>query len=191
MADGSGTGISPQRRRFTVDEYYRMAAAGILQADERVELPDGEIQLAPIGGRHAACVNFLAEWFIRRLADRVWVSIHNPIRLSSGSEPEPEIALLRPRPDRYARGHPGPDAVLLLIEVADTSLRHDRQTKLPLYASAGIPEVWIVDLERERVLVYRTPHAGSYQHVATVARDGVLSPEAFPDLALRVDELLG
>jgi Uma2 family endonuclease len=183
---------SVPRRHFTVDEYYCMAKAGVLREDERVELLDGEIiEMSPIGGRHAGCVDDLGEWFILRLAGRARVRIQNPVRLSSGSEPEPDIALVRPRSDGYRRGHPGPGDVLLIIEVADTTLDYDRDTKLPFYAAAGIPEVWIWDLPGERVLVHREPVDGQYRRTSVIERGGVLSPEAFPDLELLVDDFLG
>lgn len=181
----------PARRRFTVDEYYRMAEIGILRPDERVELLDGEVfTMAPIGSRHAGRLNFLAEWFFARLLGRAIVSVQNPVRLSSGAEPEPDLALLRPRPDHYDRAHPGPDDVLLLIEVADSSLAYDRGRKLPQYAEAGIPEVWLVDLPGNRVFLYRDPSPAGYQTIATLGRGDVLSPAAFPDLRLPVAELL-
>lgn len=180
------------RRRFTVDEYHRMAAAGILHEDDHIELLDGEIiEMAPIGGRHIACLIALTESLILRLTGRALVSPQNPIRLSSGSEPEPDVALLRLRPDRYRDGPPTPADVYLVIEVADTSLRYDRQTKLPLYAAAGIAEVWVTDLAGERVLVYRSPREGRYRRTTVVRRGGTLAPEAFPDVVLRVDEVLG
>jgi Uma2 family endonuclease len=183
---------SVPRRHFTVDEYYCMAKAGVLREDERVELLDGEIiEMSPIGGRHAGCVDDLGEWFILRLAGRAKVRIQNPVRLSSGSEPEPDIALVRPRSDGYRRGHPGPEDVFLIIEVADTTLDYDRDTKLAFYAAAGIPEVWIWDLQGERVLVHRDPHDGQYRRTSVIERGGVLSPEAFPDLELLVDDFLG
>lgn len=178
------------RRRFTVDEYHRMAKAGILHEDDRIELLDGEIiEMAPIGDRHAMCVNDLSAWAFAGVAGRAIVSVQNPVRLSSGSEPQPDLALLRPRPDRYGKGLPGPGDVFLLIEVADTTLRYDRQRKLPRYAQAGIPELWIVDLPAERILVHRSPHQGRYQRTAVVRRGGTLAPEAFPDLVLRVEDL--
>lgn len=190
--EGSGVPTVPVLRRFTVDEYHRMGEAGILHEDERVELLEGEImQMAPIGSRHADCVDYFAEWLITRLAGRAVVRIQNPVRLSAGSEPEPDLALVRPRPGRYAAAHPAPEDVFLIVEVADTTLRYDREVKLPLYAGAGIPEVWIVDLEGQRVLVYRKPNTSGYEDAATVERGGTLSPLAFPELALRVDHLLG
>ncbi|MGH2588820.1 MAG: Uma2 family endonuclease [Dehalococcoidia bacterium] len=180
------------RRRFTVDEYYRMAEAGILHEDDHIELLDGEIiEMSPIGGRHAACVNCLAELFITRLAGRAIVGIQNPVHLSSGSEPEPDIALVRPRPDRYASGHPRPADIFLLVEVADSSLTYDRDVKLIFYAEAGIPEAWIVDLNAARILVYRAPRPDGYRQMTIVGPEEALSPIAFPDLVLAAGEILG
>lgn len=184
-------GTVVRRRRFTADEYHRMAEAGILHEDDRIELIDGEImEMAAIGGRHAACVNDLTELFVTRLAGRAIVSVQNPVRLSSHAEPEPDLLLLRPRPDRYREALPDPGDVLLLIEVSDTTLPYDRQIKLPRYAAAGIPEVWIVDLAAGRVLVHRQPTDDLYRE-ARVIDQGALSPVAFPDIALRLEEFLG
>ena len=181
---------SVTRRRFTVDEYHRMAKAGILHEDDRVELIEGEIiQMAAIGSRHAARVNYVAEQFITALTGRAIVSIQNPVRLGRRTEPEPDLALLRPRPDRYDARLPSPDDVLLIVEVADVTLRHDRDVKVPLYAAAGIPEVWIWDLPRHRILVYRQLVGGRYTDAAVVPQ-GTLAPEAFPELHIRLDEIM-
>ncbi len=182
-----GAAFVPARRRFTADEYHRMGEAGILPPDERTELIEGEILLMPaIGSRHMACVNDFTRILVIRVGDRAIVSIQNPVRLSSGTEPQPDIVLLRPRPDRYVENLPGPDDVLLLVEVADTTFGYDRRRKLPLYAAAGIREVWIADLGRRRVLVHRSPEGDAYQRVTTVTRGGTLAPEAFPDITLTV-----
>jgi Uma2 family endonuclease len=179
------------RRRFTVDEYDRMIEAGILSENERVELIDGEIvEMAAVGGRHAACVRDLNEWFLPRLIGRAIVDIQNPVRLRPRSEPEPDFMILRWYADRYHDRLPGPEDVLLIIEVSDSSLPYDRETKLPLYAAAGIPEVWIVDLQRRRVLVHRQPDGDLYRE-AVVIDQGTLTPLAFPDLALPLTEIFG
>jgi Uma2 family endonuclease len=185
--------FAPRRRRFNVDEYYRMAEAGILGPDERVELLGGEIyEMAPMGSRHAGRVRFLDHWFDRRLGGRGVVSAQCPLRLSDGSEPEPDLALLRIRPDDpdYDRSHPLPGDVLLVVEIADTSLSYDRDRKLPRYAEAGIPEVWIVDLTRRRLLAWREPSARRYQASFELAGVDTVAPLAFPDLRLTVGELL-
>lgn len=180
----------PERRRFTVDEYHRMSELGILPPDERTELLDGEIfRMAAIGSRHAVCVSWTGEWFLVRLLGRAVVRIQNPVRLNSGAEPEPDIAVVRLPQRRFVRAHPTPPDVFLLIEVSDTSLPFDRRRKLPRYAETGIPEVWIIDLAAERVYVYREPAGHHYQRTETVAPGGTLKPIAFPDLSLSVEEL--
>ena len=185
--------VAVQRRRFTADEYQCMARAGILDPDERVELLDGEIvQMAAMGSKHNACVDKVNVWPVANLAltGRAQVRVQGSFRLSMFSEPEPDLVLLRPRADFYAEANPGPGDVLLVVEVSDTTLRKDRTVKLPLYAREGIPEVWIVDLNGERVLVYRGPEGGVSRRRSTVRRGGMLRLLAFPDLALPVADLL-
>lgn len=157
------------RRRFTVAEYHRMGASGILSEDDRVELIEGEIvEMAPIGSRHQACVDRLTELFSIQLAQRAVIRVQGPIRLSEHSEPQPDLALLRRRPDFYAASHPGPQDILLVVEVADTSADYDREVKLLLYGRYGIPEVWLVDLASECVDVCREPSMGGYQRCQTL-----------------------
>jgi Uma2 family endonuclease len=190
--EGSSSDVMPARRLFTVREYHRMVKAGILREDDRVELVNGEILLmAPIGSRHMACVNNFTERFVLGLAGRAIVSVQNSVRLSSGSEPQPDLALLRPRRDRYEYAVPGPEDVFLLVEVSDTTRTYDRETKLPLYAEAGIPEVWVADLPTRSILIARDPSEEAYRHVETVARSGTVSPAAFSDLVVQVRELVG
>lgn len=178
--------------RFTVDEYYRMAQAGIFHEDDHVELIEGEIlKMAPIGSRHAGCVDSLNRKLSRALGDRAQIRVQNPVRLSARNEPEPDIAVLRPRDDEYRSGHPGPEDVLLIIEVADTSLDYDRDVKPALYAAAGIPEVWIADLHGEQISAHREPVNGSYQRVTVYRRGDALTAELLPALTLSVDEILG
>ncbi len=178
--------------KFTVDEYYRMAEAGILVRGQRVELIEGEIvDMAPIGNRHAACVDRLAHDLILGLRDRAIVRVQGPLRLHEYSEPEPDLTVLRARADFYASRHPGPDDTLLVIEVADTSERYDRLVKVPLYARAGIPEVWLVDLPAGSVTVYRDPGPSGYARAVQASGDDALSPLAFPDLRLTAAHILG
>jgi len=179
-------------RRFTVDEYYRMAETGILAPDDRVELLDGEIvEMSPIGPRHAATVTRLEHLFHRLVGDHAIVRGQNPVRLDGYSEPEPDIALLMPRPDFYAADHPTPRDVLLIVEVADTSLRYDRHTKLPGYARAGIPEVWLVDLTADRVERYREPSGDTYADQQILGPEATLTPLLLPDVKIRIGEILG
>jgi len=178
-------------RRFTVDEYYRMAESGILREEERVELIEGEIvRMAAIGSRHAACVDRLTSLFVRGIGDRFQVRVQNPVRLSDRTEFEPDLAVLRLRPDGYAGGHPGPADVLLVIEVADSSLDKDREIKAPLYAQAGIVEYWLVNLVEQTIDVSREPTEGTFRNVDRHGRGDVLHPRAFAGLAVPVDAVL-
>lgn len=180
------------RRRFTVHEYHRMAEAGILHEDDRVGLIEGEIvEMTPIGSRHFACVNRLNKLLIQQVGDSAVVHVQNPVRLADLSEPEPAIALLRLREDFYAEKYPTPEDVLLLIEVSDTSLRYDQEIKLPLYARAGVREVWIVDLSGEAVERHTEPAGDGYRLVRRAYRGETLESVALPALALSVDAVLG
>lgn len=180
------------RRLFTVSEYHRMLEAGILGEDDRVELLEGEIvQMSPIGNRHAACVRRLNSLFVKRLGEQVIVDVQNPIHLSQHSEPQPDLALLRFRSDFYASAHPGPEDVLLVVEVTETSGTYDREVKVPLYARSNIPEVWVVDLAEEWIDVYREPSPEGYRLVRRLGRGERLSPQALADLELEVGEVLG
>ncbi len=188
---GDSTAAEPERRRFTVDEYYRMAETGILLPGERVELLEGEIFcMSPIGSPHMRCVIYLTRWFDRRVGDRALVSVQNPVRIVPRSEPQPDVVLLRFREDLYGGALPVPADVLLLIEVSDSSLAYDRGRKLPLYAAAGVPEVWIVDIEGKRVLVFRALGENGYGETITAGNGDSLSPASLPDLQMPVAELL-
>jgi Uma2 family endonuclease len=180
-----------QRRRFTVAEYYAMAEAGILTEKDRVELLDGEIVVtAPIGNRHAFCVDWLNRFWILALAERAIVRIQNPVRLNDSSEPEPDITLLVWKDDFYVSGHPGPQDVLLLIEVADSTVDFDRNQKLQLYARAGITEVWIVNLQDRRVETYSEPEGDQYGNIRHYGPGESVSPVSFPDIALEVERIV-
>jgi len=179
------------RRRFTVEEYHRMTRMGILTEEDRVELIAGEIiQMPPIGPCHAACVAQLTRRLIQVLGDRAVLWPQNPVRLPRDTEPHPDVVLLRPRPDTYFRYPARPEDVLLLIEVAGVSYRYDRCVKLPLYARAGVPEVWIIDLTNDVVEVHRQPAARGYGSVHTVDRGGTLTPLAFDDVTLAAADIL-
>ena len=191
MAVVSGVEVEVARRRFTVEEYHRMAEAGILGAGDRVELIEGEIiQMTPIGRRHAACVAELNRLLVPAVGGRALLWPQNPIRLPRETEPQPDVVLLRPRADRYIDNEARPEDVLLLIEVADTSQRYDRLVKLPLYARAGIREYWIVDLQGEAIEVYRAPETTRYADLRRVGREGMVSPVVFPDIRLAVEPIL-
>jgi len=181
----------PATRRFTTAEYYRMVAAGILGEDDRVELVDGRVvEMTPIGPRHAGCVKEITRLLYRALGDAVIIGVQDPVTLGDGFEPQPDVLVLRRPPEGFRRRHPGPADVLLLIEVSDASLEYDRGTKVPLYARAGIAEVWIVDLDGARIEVYRTPSGEGYRDVRAVSRGEMLSPSAFPDVVIPAAEVL-
>lgn len=172
-----------------------MAEAGILAPDERVELLDGEVvQMSPIGPRHAGGVRRIYRALSRRVGDRALVDVQNPIRLGNRVEPQPDVALLRPRDDLYLERHPDPGDVLLVIEVADTSAAYDRGTKLPMYARAGIPEAWLADWSDRRrptLEVHRDRSPDGYRDVRRLGRGERVALLALPDVELAVDELLG
>jgi Uma2 family endonuclease len=159
------------RRPFSVEEYYRMAEAGVLAEDERVELIEGEIiAMSPIGNRHMVCVNRLNWMFSGLVGGAAIVSVQNPIRLDHYSAPQPDIALLKFRDDFYSQLPPAPSDLLLVVEVSDTTLDYDRRIKIPLYATAGIPEAWVVDLHNGNIEVYTLPVGNMYSRIRIVQR---------------------
>lgn len=180
------------RRRFDVSDYYRMADAGILRENDRVELIDGEIiEMGPIGSRHAARVKRAARVLGRYVGEAAIVSIQDPVRLDAHSEPVPDIALLNLRPDLYETVHPGPSDVLLILEISDTSSAFDRQVKAPIYARAGITELWLELISEECIEVCSDPVDGAYRDVRLVRRGESLTPKSFPQVSIPVGELLG
>jgi Uma2 family endonuclease len=179
------------RRVLTVAEYHRMAEAGILTERDRVELIEGElIAMSPIGSEHSGTVNALNRTLVRAVGDRAIVAVQNPVQLDDLSEPEPDFALLKPRDDDYRRATPRPHEVLLIIEVADTSLAYDRAVKRSLYARHGIPEFWIVNLAAKQVEVCRSPTGEQYASVSHVGREAVLEPQLLPGATIPVSALL-
>lgn len=179
-------------RRFTVDEYHRMAEMGILKEGDRVELINGEIiEMSPISSRHAAAVDRIMELFKDRIGKAAFVRVQNPIRLNDLSEPQPDLAIVKRRGDFYAQAHPTTEDVWLVIEVAESSAVRDRIVKMPAYANAQIAELWLVDLPGDVIEVYRDPVAGSYQSTQQARRGETLTPQSFPSINLKVDEMLG
>ena len=180
------------RRKFDVAEYYRLAEAGILHEDDRVELIEGEIvEMVPIGSDHSGTVNALNHALMSAAGRRATLSVQGPLHLSDYSEPQPDFMLLKPRPDFYRERHPRPEDVLLLIEVSQTSLRYDRAVKLPLYARHGIPEVWIVDLPDRVVEVHRDPSPDGYASTRRYAPGETLEPQALPGVKVSAADILG
>ena len=182
---------APTRRRFTVAEYYAMADVGILEENDRIELLDGYlIVMPPIGVWHASIVDRFTNSLPPQLQGRAIVSVQNPTRLNDNSEPQSDIMLLRWRDDFYSGGHPGPADVLLLIEVADTSVDYDRSVKLSAYARTGIPEVWIATRQDSRIEAYTEPIEGEYSNVRYAGHGDSIAPQAFPEVILEVDSLI-
>ena len=183
----------PARRLFTVDEYYAMADAGILTAEERVELIDGEIiVMSPIGNEHAATVNVAAQFLIPVSTGRAAnVRVQSHVRLDERTQPEPDVLLLKWRDDFYRHRAPGAEDVLLLIEVSHASLAYDRGVKLALYARFLIPEVWLANIPARVIEAYTEPVDGEYT-ITRVYRPGeTVSPTAFPDISLPVSQIIG
>ncbi len=177
--------------RFTVEDFERMVEAGILTKDDRVELIEGQVvEMSPIGKRHASAVNRSTRLFVQRCGERATVSVQGPVQLVGTSQVQPDIALLRPREDFYREQYPQVEDVLLIVEFADSSLLTDRNMKLPAYAAAGVPEVWLVNLPSDTVEIYREPSGGRYGRQDVVAEGGWLAPLALPDLQVSAEELL-
>ena len=184
--------VQIQKHYFSVADYYRMADAGVFPPNARVELIEGEvIEMSPIGNRHAGCVIRLTTLLNRNVGASAFVSVQNPVHLNDFSEPQPDIALLKPRADYYSTAHPTPADVLLLIEVADTTVEFDRRVKLPLYARAGIPETWVMVLPKDLIEVHSQPVNGKYQKVQRLKRGKTLVSPTVAGLSFNVDDLLG
>jgi Uma2 family endonuclease len=169
-----------------------MVDVGILSSDSRTELIDGEIiEMSPMGARHAAVVTRVNDLLVSMIKGKALLRPQLPLRLNDLNEPQPDVVLLEPRQDCYASGHPRPTDVFLVIEIAASSLKYDRDVKLPIYASAGIPEVWIADLRANVVHVYREPFGKSYAVSLKLNRGQQLSCVGLPAVRLTVDDVLG
>lgn len=180
------------KRWITADEYERMGEAGIFPEGARLELIEGEIfEMSPIGSAHAACVKFLSELLYLLFAGTFTVSVQDPIRLNDFSEPQPDVALLRRRDDFYRSAHPTPTDILLVVEVADATVVTDRSFKLPLYARAGIPEFWLVNIPDGQLEVYSEPSGDSYLRSEVFGRDAEARSHTVDGLSVKVGELLG
>jgi Uma2 family endonuclease len=178
--------------RFTVEDYYRMAETGVIPPDARVELLDGQIvDMMSIGSFHSDSVNVLVEHFGECRKGRWRLSPQNPVRISDHSVPQPDVTLLKPRGTYYRKNLPGPEDVLLLVEVSDSTADFDRNEKLPLYGKAGIVEVWIVNLPELQIEVYREPHFLGYSSTVILRAGDQIAPAAFPDAVISVAEVLG
>lgn len=156
--------VPPRQHLHTVEDYYRMAESGILKPEDKVELIEGVIvDMVPIGSKHGGVVNKINRLLSRAVDDEAIVSIQNSVRLNDFSEPEPDVVLLKFRQDFYTESHPGPSDILLIIEVANSSLNYDRDVKLPLYARHNIPQAWLLDLSTDTLWIYSQPQDGTYK----------------------------
>ena len=191
-ASTPAAGFYPVRHRWTVSDFQRLGETGLLAPDARLELIDGELfEMAPIGCFHAGTVGILNRLLARAVADSVIIHVQNPILLGDGSEPQPDLLLLRPHPDYYLSEHPQARDVLLLIEVSDSTVAFDRKIKVPLYARHGVPEVWlVVGPQHRHIEVYRDPQpeTGSYQ-IRLRLRQGRLTPVLLPEVEIRLNEV--
>ncbi|RAM49401.1 MAG: Uma2 family endonuclease [Hapalosiphonaceae cyanobacterium JJU2] len=178
-------------RLWTVQEYHRMAETGILGEDERVELLEGKIiWMSAKGTAHCSAVGRTYKLLEKLLGNQAWISIQDPIALNQRSEPEPDIAVVKIDSLDYADHHPTPSEVYLIIEVADTSLKFDCETKSKAYAQAGITDYWVLDVLNRQLYVFREPNEDDYQSQVILAEDGTISPKQFPNVQIRILEML-
>ena len=180
----------PMRLRFSVDEYYKMIELGLIKDYEKAEIIDGElIKKMTIGDRHAFVVDFLTNFFIKTLPDSIRVRVQNPLHLTNYDEPEPDIVLADL--SKYdGKRHPRPAETILVVEVSDSTLKYDRDTKLPLYAAAGIPEAWIVNLPNNIIEIHQQPSMGIYQLTKIYKRGETVNSAILADLTFEVDSIL-
>ncbi|MDE2940016.1 MAG: Uma2 family endonuclease [Chloroflexota bacterium] len=183
--------VTREARKFTVEEYFQMVEAGIIQDGERVELIEGEILvMAPMGPSHIGGVTRYARVFIGLAGNLFTVLIQATVRLSERSAPEPDLALVKFREDDYSFAHAAPDDVLLIVEVADSSLNYDRGVKAHIYGRAAIPETWVLNLPGDCLERFTEPGPEGYSQHATLRRGDKVTPVALPDVELEVEALL-
>ncbi|WP_427160403.1 Uma2 family endonuclease [Aliinostoc sp. HNIBRCY26] len=180
-----------QLRLWTVEDYHRMAEAGIFGAEERVELLEGKIiWMVAKGTAHRSAVGRTDYLIKNKLGERAWVSIQDQIQLNNQSEPEPDIAVVKIDPLDYAGHHPTPSEVYLIIEVADSSLKLDCEIKAKAYSQAGISDYWVLDVVSRQLYVFREPSPEGYQSKSILAEDEAIAPSHFPDVEILVLEML-
>ena len=190
MMNATNVGPQPMQLRFSVDECYKLIELGLIKDYEKAEIIDGElIKKITIGDRHAFVVDFLTKFFIRNAPESVRVRVQNPLRMSDYNEPEPDLVLADLT--KYdGKRHPRPAEVILVVEVEDASLKYDRNIKLPLYAAAGIPEVWILNLQNDIIEVHQQPSLDIYQVTTVFKRGETVVSSVMQDLRIDADEIL-
>ena len=180
-----------RRKLFTANDCYRMSDAGILSPDERLELIRGEVLImSPIGPRHGASVDGTNRVFVRSAGDNAIVRTQGTVELDQFCAPEPDIVLLRPRDDFYVSKNPAGADIILIIEVADTSLEYDTTVKVELYAILGIQEYWVADLRNNRLIAYSQPTQDRYQTIREFHQGDTVAPQLLPDCRIEVAVLL-
>ena len=184
--------ITPQKHRFNISDWHQMGKQNLFLPDARMELIEGEIiDMVPIGTSHAGCVSWLNHFFVTQVAGSAIVKVQDPVQLGNFSEPQPDLMILRPEPHFYRKRHPTSVDVLLLIEVAESTLNYDRRTKMPLYARYGIVEAWIVNLEQNCIEVYLKPQAAGYQKQHIFQSGEVIIPSQLELIKVSVSAVLG
>jgi len=187
-----GAPVTISRRLLTLDEYHTIGAAGVLKEDDRIELIEGEmIEMAPIGSRHMAKVNRLARLLSQSIGAQAIVSVQNPIALPPRNEPQPDVTLLKPRGDDYESGLPGAEDILLVIEVADTTVAYDRDVKMPIYARYGIIEAWLVDIQAGSLSIFLDPGEKGYRRLLSPTKTETITPSLLPNVSIRLRDLWG
>ena len=180
---------SLSKRLISITEYYKMAEVGILQPDDKIELINGQIiKKNPSGSQHSGYLHILNELFRDALGKKVHLNIQRPVRLSTFSEPEPDLLVLKRRKDHYLTRLPRPQDVFLIVEVADTTLEKDRKVKAPLYANAEIPEYWILNVAEKQLEIYRQPKDGKYQYQTIIKGGGIATFLAF-EVAIKASDV--
>ena len=177
-------------KKFTIEDYHKMSDMGIFDYSDHLELIKGEIiQMSPIGSKHASCINKLNRMLNQKLVDEVIISIQNPIKLEDDSEPQPDVVLLKYRSDFYAEEHPKFSDILLLIEVADSSINYDRNVKIPLYAENKINQVWLIDLNEEYLEIYNNPESNYYRNMQKLSRKDTINLNILSSIEIQVSNL--
>jgi Uma2 family endonuclease len=185
------TEVTFNLRIWTVEEYHRMAETGLLDEDERVELLEGKIiWMSAKGTAHSSANGRTGKLLQQLLGNQAWISIQNPITLNQRSEPEPDIAVVKIDPLDYADHHPTPNEVYLIIEVADSSLKFDCETKSIAYAQAKIADYWVLDVVNRQLYVFREPNQEGYQNKIILGESEIISPLNFPNLQISIWEML-
>jgi Uma2 family endonuclease len=180
------------RHKLSLDEFHRMIEAGIFTPEQRIELLEGELfDMPPIGPAHSSKTNRLTRILVQAVGSKGIVSVQNPIMLGENSEPQPDVTVLRPREDFYEATHPSAEDVLLVVEIADTTMVHDRSYKVPLYARWGIPEAWLIDVTRSQLEIHRQPKQGRYCQIHLAQADEHIALSQLPEVEIALGHIWG